>query len=107
MTSREAKHQARLSVWQGSVAECRSSGLSARQWCRENQVSPQTYYRWESEVLEHASKEQPVFAEAPSLKTTADFRAVATLRNETLSVDVYPGADAATLKAICRALKSC
>lgn len=72
MTSREAKHQASLSVWQGNVAECRSSGLSVRQWCKENQVSPQTYYQWEIEVLEHASKEQAAFAEVP-LKNKSRF----------------------------------
>ena len=51
MTSTELKHQARLQEWAGAIQDCRSSGLSVRQWCRERGTTPTTYYRWERELL--------------------------------------------------------
>ena len=50
MTSIELKHQARLQEWAGAIRDCRSSGLSVRQWCRERGTTPTTYYRWEREL---------------------------------------------------------
>ena len=55
MTSIELKHQARLQEWAGAIRDCRSSGLSVRQWCRERETTPTTYYRWERELLSVAS----------------------------------------------------
>ena len=72
MTSIELKHQARQQEWAGAIRDCRSSGLSVRQWCRERGTTPTTYYRWERELLSVAStakalSETPAvaFAELP------------------------------------------
>ena len=51
MTSNELKHQARTQEWGVAIQECRSSGLSVREWCRQRGVTTTTYYRWEREVL--------------------------------------------------------
>ena len=45
------KHQAKLLEWKDRVADCRSSGMSVKEWCEENGCSPKTYYRWEQEIL--------------------------------------------------------
>jgi transposase-like protein len=55
MTSAELKRQARLQEWATAIQDCRSSGQSVRQWCRERGVTTATYYRWEREVLAIAS----------------------------------------------------
>ena len=72
MTSTELKHQVRLQEWVGAIQDCRSSGLSVRQWCRERETTPTTYYRWERELLSVAGStkalpETPTvaFAELP------------------------------------------
>lgn len=51
MNVNDAKHQARLAEWKMLVAQCRSSGLSVKQWCAENSRVPSTYYRWEREIF--------------------------------------------------------
>ena len=51
MNVNAVKHQAKLQEWKGRVAECRSSGMSVKHWCEENDCSPRTYYRWEQEIL--------------------------------------------------------
>ena len=54
MTSNKLKHQAQLQEWVAAIQDCRSSGLSVRKWCRQREISPSTYYRWEREVLSAA-----------------------------------------------------
>ena len=51
MTSNELKHQAKVQKWGLAIQDCRSSGLSVREWCRQRGITPTTYYRWEREVL--------------------------------------------------------
>ena len=51
MNVNDAKHQARLAEWKMLIAQCRSSGLSVKQWCAENGRDPSTYYRWEREIF--------------------------------------------------------
>ena len=51
MKVNDAKHQARLAEWKMLIAECRSSGLSVKQWCAANGRDKSTYYRWEREIF--------------------------------------------------------
>ncbi len=50
MKAREEKHQAKLAEWEERVKECRSSGQNVKEWCEEQGIGYQTYYRWEREV---------------------------------------------------------
>ena len=114
MDASTAKHQAKLAEWRTLVAECRSSGKSVRAWCAEQNIGYKTYYRWEREILQIAGKEltltsrekiaKPVFTELPALASTPEKRIVATVRIGAASVDVYSGADAELITALCRAL---
>lgn len=54
MTPAELRCQARKSRWLKAIGECRSSGLSVREWCRERGITPSTYYRWERVVFSKA-----------------------------------------------------
>lgn len=58
MNLQTIKHQVKLSEWRERVKECRSSGLSVKAWCGEQHISPQTYYRWEKEILETETAEK-------------------------------------------------
>ena len=116
MTSIELKHQARLQEWAGAIRDCRSSGLSVRQWCRERGTTPTTYYRWERELLSVAStakalSETPAvaFAELPVPKqvccnTTERF---VTLRIGNASLDIYPSCDTEQMKKLVELLRLC
>lgn len=37
--------QNKLALWAERVSACRSSDLSVRDWCKENDICEQTYYR--------------------------------------------------------------
>lgn len=38
--------QQKLESWFEKIVACRQSGLSDKQWCIENQISPGTFYYW-------------------------------------------------------------
>ena len=63
VTSTALKHQARLQNWAEAIRDCRSSGLSVKQWCRQREITTTTYYRWESEVLALAKTEKDLGTE--------------------------------------------
>ena len=116
MTSTELKHQPRLQEWAAAIEDCRSSGLSVRQWCRERGTTPTTYYRWERELLSVASStkrllETPTvaFAELPAPKQMSCSAAErsATLHLGNVSIDIYPQCSAEQLKALIEIFRIC
>lgn len=62
-----------LQEWAKRVKECRSSGLSVKEWCKENNVAMSTFYTWQKKVFNAVSNQvqqtpvnfSPVFAEIP------------------------------------------
>ena len=66
-------HNTLLQEWANRVKECRSSGLSVKQWCTENNVALSTFYTWQKKVFNAVSVQVqqtsvnsgPVFAEIP------------------------------------------
>ena len=59
--------QNKLALWAERVSACRSSDLSVRDWCKENDICEQTYYRWQRKLygIVKVQQEQSRFAEIP------------------------------------------
>ena len=115
MTSAELKHGAKLQEWSARIQDCRSSGLSVRAWCRQEEINAATYYRWERELLT-AADQAPcsavpavTFAELPAPKRGSRNAAErsATLHIGNASLDIYPGCDAEQLKMLVELLRLC
>ena len=53
----ELKREVMLQEWSASIAECRNSGKTVKEWCAEQGISAQTYYRWEKRFVEKASQQ--------------------------------------------------
>ena len=115
MTSAELKHRAKLQEWAARMQDCRSSGLSVRAWCRQEEINAATYYRWERELLALAETEPCSsvsavrFAELPAPKQVSCNVAEcsATLHIGNASLDIYPGCDAEQLKMLVELLRPC
>ena len=115
MTSAELKHRAKLQEWAARIQDCRSSGLSVRAWCRQEEINAATYYRWERELLT-AADQAPcsavpavTFAELPAQKQVSRNVAerCATLHIGSASLDIYPGCDAEQLRLLVALLRLC
>ena len=100
-----ANQQQRLVEWSRRVEACRSSGLSVGQWCQENGIAVSTYFSWQRKVKE---VQEVTFAEAPIMeRSQLSGHIVAAMEVSGVRIQVYGGADEATLLAILRAAKSC
>lgn len=99
--------QRKLSEWAKRVTACRSSGQSVKTWCRENDVSEQTYYKWQRRLYELAQNQQENrFAEiTPQAKNRSDI--AVTVQIGDVELAIHNSADTATVEAVLRAVKSC
>ena len=55
MTSAELKHRVKLQEWAARIQDCRSSGLSVRAWCRQEEINAATYLIPEMPLPSHHS----------------------------------------------------
>ena len=97
-----------------AIQECRSSGLSVREWCRQRGVTSTTYYRWEREVLSSICGKDAIrhpgteFVELPAPQ---QFRNVsertATLNIGNGSIDLYQKVEPDLLRTLVELLRQC
>ena len=114
MTSNELKHQAKMQEWGLEIQDCRSSGLSVREWCRQRGVTPTTYYRWEREVLsgirrkDGAERSGTAFVELPAPQMLRNVsERTATLNIGSSSIDLYQEIDPQLLRTLVELLRTC
>ena len=51
MTIYDIQNSQKTPIWKQRIIECRSSGLSVKEWCKERGLDFTTYYRWERKIL--------------------------------------------------------
>ena len=114
MTSNELKHQAKMQEWGLAIQECRSSGLSVREWCRQRGVTPTTYYRWEREVLsgirrkDVSGRSGVAFVELPAPQPLQNVSGrTATLNIGGGSIDLYQEMGPELLRILVELLRTC
>ena len=56
MNAWDIRRAAQIPMWRERIQKCRSSGMTVRRWCEENQIQAKTYYRWEKRCLENATE---------------------------------------------------
>ena len=100
--------QNKLAQWAHTVAQCRDSGLSVRQWCQEHGVNVSSYYKWQRKVYAAAKAQQESrFVEVTPAQPAAVGGVAVTVRIGGSEAEIHNGADAATVETVLRVLKSC
>ena len=100
----------RVQLWAERIAECRSSGMSVRAWCRENEISEKTYYYWQRRLYQQmiSAAQRVDFAEIPrEIQTGRSIGAAAKVCLPGTTIEVYPEADVQMIQVILKTLKSC
>ena len=105
----ELNGQNKLALWAARISECRNSGLSVKNWCKENGVGEQTYYKWQSRVFALANAQhESQFAEVTPAMTDSGTRQPAiTVHGAGVCADIHNGADPATVEDVFHILKLC
>ena len=119
ITIRSMRAQQNLMEWSQRVADCRSNGMSVTRWCSEHNVKPKTYYNWQKKVFAAMLAQQQAetsnastrFAELPPptgekqpTKAEKQPDLVASVRIGDASLEVYGGASAEIVSALCKVL---
>ena len=121
MKVQETVRMLNLQEWSRQVNECQNSGLSVREWCKENGVGYKNYYWRRAQVREHllesAERNKTLTVVAPPSDRTDDKTPVfATIPlpqriNSAITVhigqhiaEVNDGADPDTVENVLRAL---
>ena len=100
--------QNKLAQWAQVVSRCRGSGMSVRQWCQENGVNISSYYKLQRKVYAAAQFQQESrFVEVTPAQPVSVGGVAVTVRIAGAEVDIHNGADATTVEAVLRAVKSC
>ena len=100
--------QNKLALWAGRISECRNSGQNVKDWCKENGICEQTYYRWQKRIFEIAKAQQEVqFAEVTPVQPVRCGNIAVTVRIAGNEAAIHSGAYAATVETVLRILKSC
>ena len=80
-TLNSAKHASKMAEWRNRIWECRNSGQTIKEWCRENHICVKTYYKWqriiwdaetENRFIEPVKTETIQFAEVPQIRFETD-----------------------------------
>ena len=62
-----------ISLWAERISACRNSNLSVAQWCKENEVCVQTYYRWQKKLFTMTQAQQESrFAEVTPFRASGN-----------------------------------
>ena len=51
MTIYDVQNAQKTPIWKQQIIECRSSGMSVKEWCKERGLDFTTYYRWGRKIL--------------------------------------------------------
>ena len=95
MTIYDIQNAQNTPIWKQRIIECRSSGKSVKEWCKEHGLDFTTYYRWERKILTSMipAEDVPVLA-------SSDLPAIVpTSQNAIVKVELAPEAeDQATVR---------
>ena len=98
----------RMAEWAQRISECRSSGLTVRKWCERHEINEKTYYYWQHRIWESINESQnSQFVQIPVKAASASQNTAVRIQINGAEAEILAGADAATIEAVCRALREC
>lgn len=99
----QVREEYRLQPWGQNVQQCRESGLSNRDFCRENGITEKPYYYWlRKPRMATASKDSPRIVELERHDSGED---MIHIRFRNAEMTLPAGTDADAITAILRSLQ--
>lgn len=99
----QVREEYRLQQWGQIVQQCRESGLSNRDFCRQNGITEKTYYYWLRKLrMTAAGKEVPKIVELERHDSRED---MIHIRFRNAEMTLPAGTDADAIAAILRSLQ--
>ena len=97
----------RLQQWSEMIRACRESGLSNKEFCRQNGISEKTYYYWLRRLRQVACENtQPKLVRLEAAKDKETDHSAILLRYKEAELRIRAGTDRDTIAAVLQALKN-
>ena len=90
MTIYDIQNAQKMPVWKQRIMECRSSGMSVKEWCKEHGLDFTTYYRWERKILAQLIPAEEIPAADLSALPVANLPAASVSQNAIVKVELAP-----------------
>ena len=80
-TLNSVKHASKMAEWRVRIGECRNSGRTIKEWCKENHICLKTYYKWQRIIWDAEAENRSIepvktgamqFAEIPQISIESD-----------------------------------
>ena len=95
-----------MQEWAEKIRACRSSSLSVRAWCRENNVPISSFYYWQKKIFNRVSGRESRFVEIP-VSEKSNYVAIARLTVNGIAVELLSGISVTEIAEIIAVLKQC
>ena len=90
MTIYDIQNAQKMPVWKQRIMECRSSGMSVKEWCKEHGLDFTTYYRWERKILAQLIPAEEIPAADFSALPSPNLATVPAPQNAIVKVELAP-----------------
>ena len=110
------KRQFREEQWRQRIMECRSSGMSVKNWCESNGLCEQTYYKYLKKFRQEMCDALPIPVQTPEkpvafkklevMSPLPDTKAAVIIRLPNATLEINEGASQQTVQAVLLALQS-
>lgn len=97
------RNEYRLQEWAQIHRRCKKSGLSNREFCRQNGIAEKTFYYWLKKLREAAINNQPELVALPECGNAAND--MIHIRFGTAVLDLPAKTDAAAIASLLQALQ--
>ena len=110
------KKQFRTEQWKKRITECQASGMSIKNWCKQNGVCEQTYYKYLKQFRQELCDTLPApvqetakpvqFSKLTVQTPVPHAQAAVIIHLPNATVEVQNGVDQQTVEAVLLALKT-
>ncbi len=95
------KQEVRLQEWTTQIEAQQASGLTIREWCKENGIKPNRYYNRLRKVREQYMEKSPTVVPVPLPRSSENIRIEKNGLQISLPTDISPEVLLALVKELC------
>jgi len=95
--------------WSLRIKECRSSGLTVKEWCKQRDIRPQTFYFWQKKIFTMVAEScSERFVEIPNAAIcTSSTNIIAKIVVSGISIEILNTATTEQITQLIQAAKQC
>lgn len=95
------KKQVIEAEWADKISQCRESGLTVSEWCRQNSINPKTYYYHLRKIRKEICEQIPV-----PVMTVPEMNSLVKLKIDDITVEIPEGISEQMMTSLIRAMRN-